>query len=56
MIQIECNGKTYKINKAKLINVLNRLNNEYIDESNIEEFLEKFKLYDEYFLENINKL
>lgn len=56
MIKISYKNKLYKIQKDKLLYVLSRLKSENVKESEIEELMEKYKLYDEYFLENINKL
>lgn len=56
MIKIKYENKIYQIEKEKLIFILEKLNNEKIKENEIEKYLEKFKLYDKYFLENINKI
>ena len=55
-IEIKYNDKVYLIDKNKLLYVLSKLKNTKIKESEIESLMEKYKLYDEYFLKNINKL
>lgn len=57
MIEIKFNKTKYSIEKSKIIRVLSKLNNsEMISEQDIEELMVKFGLYDEYFLENVNRL
>ena len=51
--------KTFDVEIDKLIYVLSRLERkklEYKNQKQIETLLEKYDLFDEYFLENINKL
>ena len=56
MIKISFNNKIYMIDKDKLKFVLTKLNNGKVNDSEILELMNKYHLYDEYFLENINKL
>lgn len=56
MIEIKHKNRTYKINKEKLIKILSKLNSSEIKESEIEILMEKFNLYEEYFLKQINYL
>ena len=53
MIKISFNNKIYKIDKDKLLYVLSKLESKDVKEDEIEKLLNKYKLYDEYFLENI---
>ena len=55
MIKISFNNKIYKIDKDKLLYVLSKLESKDVKEDEIEKLLNKYKLYDEYFLENILK-
>ena len=53
---VEFNNKKYRINKLKLQEVISRLENNdvvILDDNKTEEYLEKYKLYDEVFLEGI---
>ena len=56
MIKILYNEKVFEIEKEKIFWVLSRLEDRVIDESEIEELIKKYKLLDEYFLSNVNKL
>lgn len=47
---------TYSIDKEKLVYVLNRLSFRKIKESEILPLMEKYKLFDAYFLKTINKI
>ena len=58
IVKIEHNGKLYNIDKDKLKYVFNKLNIE-IDVDNIENIKRKFikfDLFDDRFLENLNKI
>ena len=56
MIETTYKNKTYKIDKKKLMLVLEKLANKEISEQEIIELMEKYNLMDEYFLENVNSL
>lgn len=55
-MKILFNNIEYEINKKKLLCVLNILNGSKVKSDNIVKSMEKFKLFDEYFLKNINKI
>lgn len=55
-MKILFNDKKYEINKKKLLYVLDVLNGSKVECKDIEKFMKKFKLFDEYFLENVNRL
>lgn len=55
-MKIIFNNIEYEINENKLLCVLNILNGSMVKSCDIEKFMEKFKLFDEYFLKNINKI
>jgi len=56
MLYILFKNKIYKIKKEKLLQTLSKLNNKSIKEDEITTLMQKYKLYDEDFLENINKI
>ena len=56
MIKIVYKNKEYLIQKDKVIFVLSHLQNAKIKEEEIFDLMKKFQLYDENFLENINKI
>lgn len=56
MINIYHKKKLYQIKKEKLIFVIGKLINKKIDERKIKKYLKRLNLYDENFLNNINKL
>ena len=56
MIKIYHNNKIYHIKKSKLIFILTKLKNRQISELEVETILEKFKLLNDEFLENAEKL
>ena len=56
MLYIIYNNKKYCIQKHKLMLVIEKLNGEKINEDEIEKYLKKFNLYDDYFLKNVNNL
>lgn len=56
MIKISWNKKIYHIQKEKLISILEKISEKEINEKEIKKYLTKYKLYNEYFLKNINKL
>jgi len=55
MLKVTHNKKVYHINKEKLSYIIERLSGEKVKEKELKKYMRKFKLYDEYFLENINK-
>ncbi|MBR2069583.1 MAG: hypothetical protein IJ877_07480 [Candidatus Gastranaerophilales bacterium] len=58
-IIIPFKGVKYNINVKKLELVLSKLENKEViltNNNDVKELLRKYKLYDEYFLENINKI
>ena len=56
MIKIIFKNKEYLIEKYKIMFVLSRLCNGKISEKEIYKLMEKYRLFDELFLENANKL
>lgn len=56
MIELSYKNKLYKLDKENLLFVLSKFENRKVNTSEIDKLMEKYKLYDEYFLENINKL
>ena len=56
MLTVEFENKKYFLEKNKLIYILEKLEQKEVKEENIEELMNKYSLYDEEFLENINKL
>lgn len=56
VIKILFNNKEYKIQKDKLMYVLEKLNCTPVKEFEIDDLMKKFKLYDEWFLGNVNYL
>ena len=56
MLTVEFENKKYFLEKNKLIYILEKLEQKEVKEENIEELMNKYNLYDEEFLENINKL
>ena len=58
-IMITFKGKNYNVDVDKLTYVIQKLEDKEIDfksEEDIKYYLEKCKLYDEWFLENVNRL
>lgn len=58
-VNIKCDGKTYRINIAKIINLLMKLKSKYMtikDEDDILILLVKYNLFEKEFLENFKKL
>ena len=58
-IEIEFKNKKYYLEKDKLIFVLSKLENHALDkisEDEIKQLFEKYGLYDEVFLDNLNKI
>jgi hypothetical protein len=56
MITIEFNKKQYSINKEKLVIVLEKLSGEPVSENDILKLMDKYCLFDEYFLTHVNEL
>jgi len=56
MIIINYKKQIYQINKRKLISVLSILKNDKVEEKEINDLMKKYKLYDEFFLSQINKI
>jgi len=56
MIKIMYNNKLYHIHKEKLNYVLEKLKGAKVNENEIKRLMEKFGLYDEYFLEHVNEI
>ncbi len=58
VIDVEFDGKIYGVEVEKLVYTLNILENEKINpkETNLRKMLDKYKLYDDIFLTNVNKL
>ncbi len=60
MLDINHNNKLYHIKKKNIIFVLEKLSGKRIKESTeekeIRKLMRKYHLYDEYFLENVNKM
>ena len=56
MIEITYNNKLYHIQKEKLTFVLEKLKGSKVNENEIKELMKKFELYDEHFLEHVNKI
>lgn len=56
MIKIVYKNREYSIQKDKIIFVLSKLQKKKIQESEILDLMCKYKLFDEIFLENINKI
>ncbi len=59
LMEINIKNKIYKLEKEKLLYVLSQLSNIPINEikdEEIELLMNKYKLFDELFLENINNL
>jgi len=58
-MEVTFKDKIYKLDNKKVIYVLSRLTNKNLDNINEDEIvklMKKYELYDEIFLENINKL
>jgi len=55
-IKIDYNNKVYHIHKEKLSYVIERLNGSKVNDKEIKKYMEKFCLYDEYFLEHVNEI
>ena len=53
MIKISTKNETYNIDKTKILFILSRLNSKKVQENQINNLLEKFKLYDDYFLKSL---
>ena len=56
MIKITHNKKVYYVEKLKIIYVLKKISNKEIKEKDIRKYMRKYHLYDDYFLENVNKI
>ena len=58
VLDVEFEGKTYGVEVDKLVYTLNILENNKINskEENLRKLLDKYELYDEVFLTNVNKL
>ncbi|MBQ9149760.1 hypothetical protein IJX73_02400 [bacterium] len=56
MIKIRYKRKDYLVNKEKLLAIISILNCKKIKETQVSKFMKKFRLYDENFLKNINRL
>ena len=56
MIKILYNNKEYLIDKKKLKFILEKLDNSKVCDAEIYKLMEKYCLYDEYFLENMCNL
>ena len=56
MFKITHNNKCYSVDKDKLVYILERLTNKKVEEKEIRKLLKKYHLYDEYFLEHVNKI
>lgn len=58
VLDVEFEGKTYGVEVDKLVYTLNILENSKINskEENLRKLLDKYELYDEVFLTNVNKL
>lgn len=56
IMKILFDNKEYEINKEKLLYVLEKLECSKVENKNIEKLMKKFNLFDEYFLENLNRL
>ena len=60
VIKIKHEAKEFNIKIEKLIYVLSKLENnnnlKYENQEQIENLMEKYELFDEYFLNNINKI
>ena len=56
MIKITHNKILYHIEKKKIIYILERLSNKKVEEKDIKKYMRKFKLYDEDFLGQMEKL
>lgn len=56
MINIYYNKKLYQIKKDNLVIILHRLLGKEVEDKKIKKYLKKYKLYNEDFLANINKL
>lgn len=56
MIEVQHNNKIYHIQKEKLSKVLEKLNGSKVSENEFLNYMEKFYLMDEYFLDHVNKI
>ena len=56
MIRIVYKNKEYLIKRDRIMFVLSKLHNKNINENKIIELMEKYRLFDESFLENVNKI
>ena len=56
MLKVPYKNKIYHVQKEKLSQVLEKLNGSKVSEKDFLNYMEKFHLMDEYFLEHINKI